>query len=49
MHLIRLTYILRNGARGTLECLCRGTADAVCIAIDTFGDRLRTCSAKAVL
>jgi len=49
MHLIRLTYTLRNGVRGTLECLCRSTTEAVCIAIDTFGDRLRAASAKAVL
>lgn len=49
MHLIRLTYTLRNGVRGTLECLCRSTTDAVCIGIDTFGERLRAASAKVVL
>lgn len=47
LRLITVRYTLRNGARGTLPCLAQRTADAICMAIDTYGQQLRTCSARA--
>ena len=39
-------YTLRNGARGVLHVIARSSCDAVITAIDTFGERLRTCSVR---
>lgn len=46
MHLITLAYTLRNGHRGTLTCLAASTTAAILVALDTFGDSLRTASAR---
>ena len=40
------TCVLRNGARVVLTVIGSHTVDAINAAIDAFGDRLRTCSAK---
>jgi hypothetical protein len=46
LRLITVQYTLRNGARGTLPCIAHHTADAICMALDTYGEQLRTCSAR---
>ena len=46
VRLYRAAYTLRNGTRGVLHVLARNTCGAVVIAIDTFGEQLRTCSAR---
>ena len=38
-------YTLRNGSGGVLVLLATSSCAAILIAIDTFGTRLRTCSA----
>jgi hypothetical protein len=47
VRLILITYTLRNGARGTLHCIASSTTEAVLLALDTFGNSLRTCAARA--
>lgn len=37
---------LRNGARTTLHVLATSSCAAILVAIDTFGETLRTCSCK---
>lgn len=39
-------YTLRNGAVGVLTLLASSSCGAILIAIDTFGEQLRTCSAR---
>lgn len=39
-------YTLRNGTRGVLSVIAHKSCDAILMAIDTFGDQLRTCSAR---
>ena len=39
-------YTLRNGARGVLHVIATSSCHAVIVAIDTFGDALRTCSVR---
>lgn len=45
---VALRYVLRDGTRGTLHCLAASTADAVLLALATWGAALRTCSARAL-
>ena len=46
MRVITLAYTLRNGHRGTLTCVARNTAAAVVLALDVFGETLRSASAR---
>lgn len=46
MKLYRTAYTLRNGARGVLHVIAACSCDAIVTAMDTFGDALRTCSAR---
>ena len=46
MRAITLTYTLRNGHRGVLLCVASNAAGAVVLALDLFGQQLRTCSAR---
>jgi len=39
-------YTLRNGASGTLDVIASHSCDAIVIALDLFGEALRTCSAR---
>lgn len=39
-------YTLRNGARGVLHVLALCSCDVVVVALDTFGEALRTCSVR---
>lgn len=48
MRMIELRYTLRGGSRGRLMCMSRSTTDAVVIALELWGDALRTCSARCV-
>lgn len=41
-----LTYRLRNGAAGRITTQADSSCAAVLQAIDLFGDRLRSCSAR---
>jgi hypothetical protein len=43
---IRVKYTLCNGSRGTLDVIAASTCDGIDIALELFGDRLRTCSAR---
>lgn len=39
-------YTLQDGTQGVLRVIAHCSCDALVIAIDTFGDQLRTCSAR---
>jgi hypothetical protein len=45
---VAVRYVLADGRRGTLLGLQRSTADAVLLALDTWGAALRTCSARVL-
>lgn len=46
MRHITLSYQLKNGHRGTLDLIARGTCAAVIQAMDLFGASLHRCSAR---
>lgn len=39
-------YTLRNGTRGVLDLIASSSCAAILTALDTFGDALRSCSAR---
>ena len=39
-------YTLRNGVQGVLTLIAGSSCAAILIAIDIFGEQLRTCSAR---
>lgn len=39
-------YTLRNGVQGVLTLIAGSSCAAILIAIDTFGEQLRCCSAR---
>ena len=41
-------YTLRNGTRGVLDLIASSSCAAILTALDTFGDRLCSCSARRV-
>ncbi len=47
MRAVIVTYTLRSGQRGRLNCMAPTTSDALLLAINTFGEALRTASARA--
>lgn len=42
--LFHVEYTLRNGADGTLDVIGTDFFDAIDVALDLFGDALRSCS-----
>jgi hypothetical protein len=43
---ILVRYTLCNGTRGTLDVIAASSCDGIEIALELFGDALRTCSAR---
>jgi hypothetical protein len=39
-------YTLRNGVRGVLHVVAACSCDAIVTVLDTFGESLRSCSAR---
>lgn len=46
MRAFLLRYALRNGTRGELTVIERSSCAAIVQALDTFGEALRSCSAR---
>lgn len=46
MRAVIVTYRLRSGARGRLQCLVPSTSDGVLLALAAFGHDLRSASAR---